>query len=235
MLPNGVYRLTAINEIVDGCFDISERHGERRHPIPIYREHGHPLFSSVKEGAPHILCANFLCIPVENWRKFSFLPIATNGNNGISQRNNVHGWNISEIFCLGGKYKGDSASFVHTGVRGASLNNSNPWPLLREIDGTSCNQCLPRQISLVSSNDSIGQHNKSSNADGNSVYALIAWGLFVSGLVILAKGACYAVKKSGDDVSFFRYAITAGSMIIGGMIIGSVGGVLFLVIMFPAH
>lgn len=81
----------------------------------------------------------------------------------------------------------------------------------------------------------LAKHNDRSNADSDSVYALIAWGIFVSGLVIFAKGACYAVKRSGDDVSFFRYAMTAGSMIVGGLIIGSIGGILFLIVIFPVH
>lgn len=235
MFQHGIYRHATINEIIDGCFDVSEGHGERRNLIPIRRKHGHPLFSFVKESAPHTFCAKFLCVPVKNWRKFSFLPITTNGNDGISQRNNVYGWNISEIFCLGRKYIGNSASFIHVGVRGDSLNNSNPWPLLGEVGGASCNQRLPRQISLVSSNNSVAKDNNSSNTNSDSVYAFIAWWLFVSGFVTFAKGACYAVAKSGDDVPFFRYAITAGSMIIGGLIIGSIGGVLFLIIVFPVH
>jgi hypothetical protein len=235
MLPHIINGRVAINEVIDANFDIFERHGERRHPVPVYREHGHPLVSSVKECVPHIFCANLLCVLIENWRESFFLPIASNGNDGISQGNNVYGWNISEIFRLGRKYIGDSASFIDPGVRETSLNNSNPWPLLREIDGTSCNQCLPRQTSLVRSDDSIAKHNDRSNADSDSVYALIACGLFVSGLVIFAKGTCYAVNRSGDDVSFFRYAMTAGSMIVGGLIIGSIGGVLFLIVMFPVH
>lgn len=131
MFQHGVYRHAAINEIINGCFDISERNGERRNPIPIRRENGHPLFSFVKESAPHAFCANLLRVPVENWREFSLLPMATNGNNGISKRNNVYSRHVPDIFHFCGKDIWNPAGFINVGVWDVSLNNSYPGTLLR--------------------------------------------------------------------------------------------------------